>query len=191
MEIAGSFALCRVKIGLLEVNTMSEAEQVFGTFDVCAFGVRTFGLGDLWLMTLSSKTFCTLVSSYFFFFFFSFMQQQERNIFNISSMARFLLSSPFAAEMFSGSQHDLHAGDHCLLCAHESDHVRGAMRRVWCGGQVPTNQCLVVSSKNQYQQLQRVSTDIIQFPTLQTADQCLHYQHAGHINIGGHISYLP
>ena len=97
-------ALCKVKIGLLEVKTISDKEvdvSGVGSFRVVALKVGSLKEGSF---TVSSSEDCALEAmglkmaisssssivshffSYVFFFFFSFfslIQQQDRNISNI------------------------------------------------------------------------------------------------------------
>ena len=77
---------CKVKIGLLEVKTISEVEFVFSGFEVGMLEVGAFGVGTLYASCVWSFS-----CPYFFFFFFSFIQQQDRNISNIVSLIQLSL----------------------------------------------------------------------------------------------------
>ena len=80
-----------MKIGLLEVKTISEVEFVFCGFEVGMLEVGASGVGTLYDGNLSSTCVRSFSFPYFFFFFFSFIQQQDRNISNIVSLIQLSL----------------------------------------------------------------------------------------------------
>ena len=83
-----------MKIGLLEVKTISEVEFVFCGFEVGMLEVGASGVGTLYAGNLSSICAWSFSFPYFFFFFFSFfsfIQQQDINISNIVSLIQLSL----------------------------------------------------------------------------------------------------
>ena len=80
-----------MKIGLLEVKTISEVEFVFCGFEVGMLEVGASGDVTLYDGHISFTCIWSFSFPYFFFFFFSFIQQQDRNISNIVSLIQLSL----------------------------------------------------------------------------------------------------
>ena len=107
-----------MKIGLLEVKTISEVEFVFCGFEVGMLEVGALGFGTLYAGNLSSTCVRSFSFPYFFFFFFSFfsfIQQQDRNISNIVSMIQRSLVSYLYLDHCSVSEQQYIVETHCIV----------------------------------------------------------------------------